>query len=547
MLHYQLQAEREEEPSPSLSGMHYRSNSDIAFVHQLAQSDQPTSDKELASDEEKEATLRRDDGSNTIASSGSGIYVNTHMSHHTTTYRNHSDRKRDRVAEEREERREEKEKAREDTSASSRRQASPLPPPMSARRPSLPTPPPHMPRTASPLPPASHQPSQHHGAYSPSPPAPPPPPPLPPPSLHLRHMPQPPPRSSQPISLKNKATRERQQTIHRLLSGGGMGGGMGKEPTSVSSPEYEFSDAESSTRSQPRTPSSARNGSRKERETPAELMFAKEAVADTHDTLPPTSTLTSSLQQSQAPTYTRQIRTGLLTSAAIKGQRVKVTVFLPVSDMCMWLEVGAASAAEVICRIVLDVYRKENNGSLDARMLDSVRCYQLFIAEEDGCVDEDFPGLDPSAVIGSTGSTHFALRHVGEPAGVRAGRPRGSPTLSFNPRPSISQSLSLSDERVASANASVGGSAEGSRSAAASVRHGAAVQEQAAGAGMSGFETESGEALVKRPWYSKLLCCAMDDEGWGDANDMTRRRSRGDSVGGVASPNSQRSSIGQTR
>jgi len=277
-------------------------------------------------------------------------------------------------------------------------------------------------------------------------------------------------------------------------------------------------------------------------------MFVKEVVMHaTADTLPPTSTLTSSLQQSQQPTYTRQTRTGLLTSAAISGQRVKITVFLPVSDMCMWLEVGAASAAETICRIVLDVYRKENSNALDARMLDSVRCYQLFIAEEDGSVDDEFPGLGATAVIGSTGSTHFRLHHVGEPVGMRLGRPRGSPTLSFNPRPSISHSLSLSDERVTSANLSQAGSAEGSRTAA-SVRHVAAVQEQTSvGGGMSGFETESGEALVKRPWYSKLVCCGLDEEGWGDANDMSRRRSRGDSVGGVASPNMQRNTSVQTR
>lgn len=278
-------------------------------------------------------------------------------------------------------------------------------------------------------------------------------------------------------------------------------------------------------------------------------MFVKEAVTHTQDTLPPTSTLTSSLQQSQHPTYTRQTRTGLLTSAAIKGQRVKITVFLPVSDMCMWLEVGAGSAAEMICRIVLEVYRKENSNCLDARMLDSVRCYQLFIAEEDGSVDDDFPGLDASAVIGSTGSTHFALHHVGEPVGGRSSRPRGSPTLSFNPRPSISHSLSLSDERMASGNVSRGGSAEGSMSTAASVRQIVVVQEQTSvSSGMSAFETESGEALVKRPWWSKLVgCCGFDEEGWGDANDISRRRSRGDSVGGVASPNMQRNSGGQTR
>ena len=532
MAHYQLQTEGEEEVSPSSLGTHYRHNSDASFAQQLALSDDAISDKELASDEEKEVAHVQDGDS---ISSNSGIYINTHVSHHAATYANFSDRKRDRLAEEREERREEKEKTREDSNAPTRR-ASPMPTPASARRPSLPTPPPHVPRSSSPLPPASHQHVHHHAAHSPSPPPPPPPPPpLPPPSLHLRHIPQPP--RSLPISLKNKPTRERQQTIHRLLSGSGNG----KEPTSISSPEYEFSDAESSTRSQPRTPSSARQ--RKERETPAELMFVKEVVTHTQETLPATSTLTSSLQQSPYPTYTRQTRTGLLTSAAIKGQRVKITVFLPVSDMCMWLEVGAASSAEMICRIVLDVYRKENSGNLDARMLDSVRCYQLFIAEEDGSVDEDFPGLDPSAVIGSTGSTHFTLQHVGEPAGGRAARPRGSPTLSFNPRPSISHSVSLSDERITSTSSSNCGSADRSTSTAPIARQTAPVQEQTSvSQGMSAFETESGEALVKRPWYSKLVCCGFDDEGWADANDLSRRRSRGDSVGGVISPNMQRNS-----
>ena len=525
---YQLQAESADEVSPSSVGLHYRHNSDAAFApQQIAQSDDTTSDKDLVADEEKQVVVVEVQDEQHASS---GIYINTHITHTAAANSSHSDRKRDRSAEEREERREEKEKAREDSIPSARRQASPLPPPASARRPSLHTPPPQIPQSASPLP-NPHQHVHHHGAHSPSPPPPPPPPPQPPSFLHLRRLPQPPLRSL-PISLKNKPTRERQQTIHRLLSGSGNG----KEPTSISSPEYEFSDAESSTRSQPRTPSSARHG--KERETPAELMFVKEVVTHAQDTLPPTSTLTSSLQGSQPPTYTRQTRTGLLTSAAIKGQRAKITIFLPVNDMVMWLEVGAASAAEMICRIVLDVYRKENANCLDARMLDSVRCYQLFIAEEDGCVDEDFPGLDPSAVIGSTGSTHFALHHVGEPASGRAGRPRGSPTLSFNPRPSISNSLSLSDERGTSANASGGGSAEGSMSAAADVRHAASGPEQTGvGQGMSAFETESGEALVKRPWYSKLLCCGLDEEGWGDANDLSRRRSRGDSVGGMASPN----------
>ena len=536
MAHYQLQAEREEE-SPSSTGAHYRHHSDASFAEQLAQSDATPSEKELASDvdEEKEVAVAQllKDGS-----TSSGIYINTHLPHNTAQHAGHSDRKRDRVTEGRDERREEREKAREDSPAYIRRQPSPLQPPASARRPSLPSAPPHIPRSASPLPAPSHHHAHHHTTHAPSPPPPlpPPPPPLPPPSLHLRQMPQPPHRST-PISLKNKPTEERQQTIHRLLSGSGTG----KEPTSVSSPEYEFSDAESSTRSQPRTPSSARN--KREKEVPAELSFAKEAVAHTQDTLPATSTLTSSLQQSQPPTYIRQTRTGLLTSAAIKGQRVKVTIFLPVADMpCMWLEVGAASTAEMICRIVLDVYRKENSASLDARMLDGVRSYQLFICEEDGSVDEDFPGLGPQAVIGSTGSTHFTLHHVGEPTGRRASRPHGSPTPSFNPRPSISDSLSLSDERATSANAS---GAEGGVSALAVGRQAVGGVERPtlgpAAPAASAFEVESGEALMKRPWYSKLLCCGSDEESWGGATELSRRRSRGDSVGGMASPNMQRS------
>ena len=462
MSHHPLQ----EDVSPSSASLthHYRHHSDASLAAHL---EAASSDKSEGLDEEEKAEVKRDDDDD-VDHSPVIQRTDPHHHYHPSGIR---------------------------TPSSTRPHAHPLPS--------------H--RSLTPLPPPNP-------AAAPSPP----PPPLPssaPAPFALRLM-SPPPRSALPISLKNQPTRERQRTIHHLLS-------QSSGVTSISSPEYEFSE-ESSTRSQPNTPSHSQR--RGERERPAELLFVKESLdATAHPSGPPTSSLTSQIQRAQAPTPPVYRRQGSPRQpSALASPKLKLTVFLPVHELLIQLEVRSTLTSEALIKVVLDIYRRENATNLHPAMLDSVRHYRLFIAEESGRVDEDFPGLDPRAVIGTTAATHFALQHLeGE-----AGAPRRSPTPSGYHRGSISQSLSEVS--------GVGGESRRPEEDEKATEGGGSDGRVDGRGSLTPFNVESNsqqsqEALVRvPPWWASLLCCGRAEEDGSDASE--RRRSTGDSVGGVAVP-----------
>ena len=393
----------------------------------------------------------------------------------------------------------------------------PPPPPPPPSLPSHPPPPSHRSLTPVPVP---------HPPATPSPP--PPPPSLPssvPSPFALRHV-SPSPRPPLPLSLRHQPSRERQRTIQHLLSQSNV--------TSISSPEYEFS-VESSTRSQPSTPSHSRGGKAEGDGDRPELHFVKEIVEGPPPQRPPTSSLTSQIQRVHPPTppiYRRQSSPPPLSH---QGGRLKLTVHLPIEELFIQLEVRASTTSEGLIRLVLAIYRREYSTNLHPLMLDSVRLYQLFIAEEGGRADEDFPGLDPHAVVGTTAASHFALKHL-----ESGSRPRRSPTLSGDPRRTVSgnSGTSVSDITVSGVRERGGGKEgeEGVREVEGRTFNGA-MEGRRVTAPFNLESSGSQDSLVRvSHWYSALLCCARVEED-GGALSGAERRSRGDSKAAMTAGN----------
>ena len=265
---------------------------------------------------------------------------------------------------------------------------------------------------------------------------------------------------------------------------------------------------------------------------PVELLFVKETVDGGHPASALTSSLTTQIQRAQAPTppiYRRQQGSPRQVVAPSGGAKLKLSVHLPVDDLVIQMEVRSSISSEAVIRVVLDIYRREHATRLHPVMLDGVRHYQLFIAEEGGRADEDFPGLDPHAVLGTTGALHFALQHL------EGGLARGSPTPSGPPRGSVSFSGSGSEERKEGGDeGGEGGRGKGGDGG----EHGVSRMEgQRSPQAFNLESSQSQERLMQpTPWYARVLCCgrgAMGEE-MGDAPE--RRPSRGTSAGGLAVP-----------
>jgi hypothetical protein len=329
MLHYQLQDEQSPS-SLSLAG-HYRQGSESSFAAQLDAADKGGGLEE----EEKERRRREDedededDGSDAPAavqrvdlSDSPPPALHASHAHHLSAHDSRYDRERKRDREERDEQ---------------DRRSSPQPPPASAHR--NPSPPHLVHGHQHPL---SSSASTINSTFSLRSVTSPPPPP------HHGH------RVAVPISLRNKPARERQQAIHHLLSQSSL--------VSVSSPEYEFSQ-ESSTRSQPRTPSASRK--REEAmaaaaagaaggEVVSDLKFVKEKVEGAEeaavDGRPAAaggggsggavamSSLAKEIQRANSangPVLYRRAgspRGAQLSSAQQHKGKLKITVFLPVNE-----------------------------------------------------------------------------------------------------------------------------------------------------------------------------------------------------------------------
>ena len=93
-----------------------------------------------------------------------------------------------------------------------------------------------------------------------------------------------------------------------------------------------------------------------------------------------------------------------------KKGRFKCSIFLPVPNVhCVQMELKAGTtAAQAVTQVIAEYLRSHTQPAIS--MLGQPSAYRLYLAEDDGELDDSFPPLDPTCVVSTTGADCFLLQ-----------------------------------------------------------------------------------------------------------------------------------------